>query len=120
MLLAGPTCTVCGTPLEQTRPGLYGCPKCARRYCPRCGKAMRRSGNGRYTCPDGHGEWLEDDLEPEEQKKLADDYDPDPYRHGKTIDSQIRESGSGSKGPGRKRRPKPKRLHEYWGGIFRG
>lgn len=115
MLLAGPTCTVCHTPLEQTRPGLYGCPHCAKRYCPRCGKAMRRSGNGRYTCPDGHGEWLEDDLEPEKQKKLATDYDSDPHRHDKTIDSQIREKGSGSKGPGRRRKKPPvKRRPDFW------
>ena len=113
--MADPTCPTCGLPLEKTKSGQWSCPKCARRFCPRCGRVMQRKGDGYYVCPDGHGEWLEDELEPEVQQAKAADYEPDPYRHDKTIDSQIREYGPGSNGVGRRRKkPTVKRKPNFW------
>lgn len=56
---------------------------------------MIHLGEGRYICPDKHGEWLVD------EKEMGIEVDPDPFRHEKTLASQIRESGSGNNGVGR-------------------
>ena len=67
---------------------------------------MTNLGLGRYVCPDGHGEWLADDeLENYEER------DSDPYRHEKTVASQLREHGTNSDRVGKaKDKPrKPKR-----------
>lgn len=110
-------CPTCKEPLEKDKDGRWFCPNCSRRECPTCGRVMKRSGAGRYVCS-LHGEWLE--KEPDERQeqeptvKPGSDYDPDPYRHDKTIDSQIREYGPGSNGVGRVRKKGHKHKPDPW------
>ncbi len=79
--------------------------------CPRCGTEMTDLGLGRYVCPNGHGEWLADD-EVEEYEEV----DPDPYRHEKTVASQLREHGNNADKAGKRKKLKPvmKRPWEFF------
>lgn len=75
--------------------------------CPRCGTEMMDLGLGRYICPDGHGEWLADD-----ELEDYEEVDPDPYRHEKTVASQLREYGSNADRAG-KAKGKPHKLKRW-------
>ncbi len=70
---------------------------------------MTDLGLGRYVCPNKHGEWLVDESE---LGDLGVEIDSDPYRHEKTIASQLREYGSNADRAG-KAKKKPHKLRRW-------